>query len=237
MKLVFLAFTLLILSTSLQAEEVGYEVEVIIFEDTTDTYTHSEIWQEEPQASTEEASTLQPETVKSGKDKYTFLSNDKFRLNNQAKKLSSNADYKVLYHRAWKQVGLDKDLAFPVHIDSRNPHSIETLNSNAPDTNNNARNYVDGSITLIMSRYLHINTNLMYHRQILQDSQNINDSAAIPSTSAGYSDFPVKFERRMRSREVHYIDHPMVGIIVLATPYTILEKTTPSSPNRQYKSL
>lgn len=235
MKLVFLAFTLLILSSSLQAEEVGYEVEVIIFEDTTDTYAHSEIWQEEPKASAEEASTQPQETVKSGKDKYTFLSNDKFRLTNQAKKLSSNADYKVLYHRAWKQVGLDKDMAFPVHIDSRNPQSIETLN--APDTNDNATNYIDGSITLIMSRYLHINTNLMYHRQIPQEGQNFNDSTAIPSTSTGYTDFPVKFERRMRSREVHYIDHPMVGIIVMATPYTILEKTTPTSPNRQYKSL
>ena len=27
--------------------------------------------------------------------------------------------------------------------------------------------------------------------------------------------------RRMRSREVHYIDHPLVGIIILATPFKI----------------
>ncbi|HEY9051918.1 MAG TPA: CsiV family protein [Gammaproteobacteria bacterium] len=237
MKLFFLTFTLLILSGSLQAEEVGYEVEVIIFEDATGTYAHSEIWQEEPATSTEEASAQIQESVKSGKDKYTFLSSDKYRLMNQAKKLGTHADYKVLYHRAWKQVGLDRDMAFPVHIDSRNPVSTESLKTDSQDTSDPVTDYIDGTITLIMSRYLHINTDLIFHKQVAQESLNFNDNSTFLPAASHYRDFPVKFERRMRSREVHYIDHPMVGIIVMATPYKILEKTTPNSPNRQYKSL
>lgn len=240
MKLVFLAITLLILSSSLRAEEVGYEVEVIIFKDATDTYAHSEIWQENPVASTEEAgntNSQSSETVKTEKGKYTYISNDKLRLGNQAKKLSTNADYKILYHRAWKQIGLDKDLAFPVHIDSRNPLSTESLNTDTQNASDAVTDYIDGTITLIMSRYLHINTDLVFHKQAPQESLSFNNEPATQPVGNHYKDFLVKFERRMRSREVHYIDHPLVGIIVLATPYKILEPTTPSSPDRQYKSL
>jgi hypothetical protein len=33
-----------------------------------------------------------------------------------------------------------------------------------------------------------------------------------------YKEYPIKSHRRMRSRELHYLDHPMVGILVMAMP-------------------
>lgn len=248
MKLLYLAITLFIFSNSLKAEEVGYEVEVIIFEDSTGTYANSEIWQDEANnisasdsveiingnRSTYNTNQQSSMNIKKDKEKFTFISKDKLRLKNQANKLSTHAEYKVLYHRAWIQPGLDKDQAFPVHIDSRTPLSTESILANSPNSNGD---YIDGSITLIMSRYLHINTELVYHKQIPQENLSSNENSTSSPNANLYKDFVVKFERRMRSREVHYIDHPMVGIIVLATPYKILEPTTPNSPNTQYKSL
>ena len=35
--------------------------------------------------------------------------------------------------------------------------------------------------------------------------------------------FPVVDERRMQNREIHFINHPMAGIIVLNTPYEIVD--------------
>lgn len=34
---------------------------------------------------------------------------------------------------------------------------------------------------------------------------------------------PVVDEQWMRNREIHYINHPMAGIIVLTTPYEIVD--------------
>jgi hypothetical protein len=31
-------------------------------------------------------------------------------------------------------------------------------------------------------------------------------------------EYPIKFHRRMRSKELHYLDHPLVGILVMAKP-------------------
>ena len=33
--------------------------------------------------------------------------------------------------------------------------------------------------------------------------------------------YPVQTHRRMRSKEIHYIDHPLIGILVLATPFEL----------------
>ena len=60
-----------------------------------------------------------------------------------------------------------------------------------------------------MSRYLHFEVNLNYFK-LQKDSPEHE-----------YISYPIVSERRMRSREIHYIDHPMIGIIVYAVPYTI----------------
>ena len=57
--------------------------------------------------------------------------------------------------------------------------------------------------------------------EFLQDYQappnefdNIIDKPYLPQRIA-----LIKQKRRMRSKEIHYIDHPMVGVLVLITPY------------------
>jgi hypothetical protein len=59
---------------------------------------------------------------------------------------------------------------------------------------------MDGSIKVTLSRYLHVYTDFQF------------DGAGLAE--------PVhaKNHRRMRSRELHYIDHPLFGILVQITP-------------------
>jgi len=61
-----------------------------------------------------------------------------------------------------------------------------------------------------MSRYLHFNVDMKYIKPQLNESGEYNNIV-----------IPILNERRMRSREIHYIDHPLVGVVVLATPYKI----------------
>ncbi len=62
---------------------------------------------------------------------------------------------------------------------------------------------LDGTITVAVSRYLHVYTDLALTKTL---------------APADMQSFIVKSHRRMRSRELHYIDHPKVGMLILITP-------------------
>ena len=217
MKAIF-TLLLLMITNIVFASEVGYEVEVIIFEDTTGIYKHSEKWPElieadENQVDTEEIKTIESKEIVNKNTKAIIVENiirENYRLNKQAEILEKHPDYRILVHKAWKQPGLDKVNALPMQL-------INKVSSEKPD--NIVKSYIDGDITLIMSRYLHINTNLTFHRFVPTPfntySNTENDS------SSSFKEYPLIFERRMRSKEIHYIDHPLVGIIVLAVPFKI----------------
>lgn len=110
---------------------------------------------------------------------------------------------------------------------------------------------LDGTIELVVSRYLHIHADLYFTRSVEWDEAVMargrgadalagvasdgeaadDDEDAPPATEAiapaiarGPDDeamlsFPFRQSRRMRSGELHYLDHPLIGILVLVTPY------------------
>ena len=99
---------------------------------------------------------------------------------------------------------------------------------------------IQGTLHLYISRYLHLVSNLQVqhwrklddaplsidfqaYSELLEASHNI-----IPSNNStpltAITQIPIRAakihqSRRMRSHELHYIDHPLVGIIVRARPY------------------
>jgi len=63
---------------------------------------------------------------------------------------------------------------------------------------------VEGIITIGISRYLHATTDLLLHRSSGNDTGR---------------KFRLEGSLRMRSGEVHYIDHPLGGMLIMFTPY------------------
>lgn len=63
---------------------------------------------------------------------------------------------------------------------------------------------VDGIITVGISRYLHVTTGLLAQKSGASEIDN---------------KFHLQGTLRMRSGEVHYIDHPMGGMLIMFTPY------------------
>ncbi|RDH83786.1 MAG: hypothetical protein DIZ80_06510 [endosymbiont of Galathealinum brachiosum] len=205
------------------ARETGYEVELIIFEDAKARYLQSEDWSyndmlHNKKESEEKAVDKDPE--------YKQLSWDDSKLSANVARLRNNHNYKILVTKRWKQTGLDRKHAFNIPIDSNinNSTSIELEKTDTSFSTDNIEPYVTGNVKLIMSRYLHFNVNLKY---IMPHDNNGEIESML---------LPVVDERRMRSREIHYIDHPLVGVVVLATPYEI-KSTEENTKTTKYKTM
>jgi hypothetical protein len=61
-----------------------------------------------------------------------------------------------------------------------------------------------GLFNLHVSRYLHSSIELQF---IPEDAENLNKTLSLQQT------------RRMRSQEVHYIDHPSLGVLIRILPF------------------
>jgi len=180
----------LLLSNIAVAADPDYDIEIVILEDTSGRYSKTENWPIIPEeVATENKNPAHSRSAESEK-RIKLLPNESFKLNDEIKRIEESNEYKVLLHTAWRQPGLDKPVAFPVHI----------ATNDQPESK--VGSYIEGDITLVLSRYLHVSGDLTFYR-------NEKD---------GYVPYPVKFDRRMRSRETHYIDHPMISVLVLTTP-------------------
>jgi len=80
------------------AAETGYEVELIIFEDTTGRYLHSEDWSYNDMLNNIDND---PE--------YIQLNWKGSKLEKNLERLKSNSNYKILINTRWKQTGLDRE--------------------------------------------------------------------------------------------------------------------------------
>jgi len=273
---------LLALSPALYAGETGYEVELIIFEDTSNRYLDSENWRYNDKLNKKEG----VKKLKSTKVdmEFSVLDWNESKLMTEFNRLKRSSRYRILATKRWKQTGLDRNQAFDIPINIPEEEAVEndisveaneplnTQTQNEPadnttetlDTDQQAielpeptEPYVTGHVKLIMSRYLHFNVDLRYIRPqpplasdaneqapIIMDTNNeadaFNQSNTIEDTELTEPDIfsvPIVNERRMRSREIHYIDHPLVGIIVLATPYKIKPPETEPTAPAPYKTM
>lgn len=167
-------------------------------------------------------------------------------LSKKVEALDKSSHYQLLGYYLWQQPGLAMDEAISIRINGGNrynnrllqtPNSI-VLNNGTIDPSQVPDNYeLDGSITLVMSRFLHIYTDLLFLQPIKQitDQQHpalpagFVSKAAIPQTPfqlelthnldpyAKLLGIPINHHRRMRSGELHHLDHPMLGILIKAT--------------------
>lgn len=226
----------------------AYEIEVVIFKYADSRSAGSEIWPDlvktVPVDNSVQLHNSSSLTQIPGPDfkgyYYSRIENENLKLLNQAEKLRSSNQYQILYHSGWIQPGLDKESAEPIQIkttdvdskisffDSLTPLTIEqpdnTINpliiSNG-DNKEIKNTILEGLVTVELGRYLHINFDLKYQRDLAPIQGIMHDTAASKYKELKY--YPIQTHRRMRSNEVHYIDHPLIGILVLATRFKLPE--------------
>ncbi len=88
---------------------------------------------------------------------------------------------------------------------------------------------LEGKITIALSRYLHTYIDLVLRRPRLSADPVLNNAPEEAYLAANAADtrilnnHPLREHRRMRSKNLHYIDNPEFGVLVLITPYEVAE--------------
>ena len=156
-------------------------------------------------------------------------SSENYKLTDSAAHLRYSKDFKLLAHFGWTQRSLSKKRALPIRI-TANQFSDNLLPS--------------GELKLYVSRYLHMLVDLKSSKCDYPAPQNerVTDEDLDKKLESGVSKFEIEADlknesdnsnqcvnktykftqnRKMRSRELHYIDNPVYGVLVYVTPYTV----------------
>jgi hypothetical protein len=109
----------------------------------------------------------------------------------------SGGGYQPLAHLYWRQ---------PVRAPAAaRAIDIESLLGETSGLPGSAR--LTGSLRLSVSRYLHLEADLQ-----------LMEAGASSTSYDGLPRYRLQQSRRMRSGELHYLDHPRLGVLVLITP-------------------
>ncbi len=89
---------------------------------------------------------------------------------------------------------------------------------------------LEGKITIALSRYLHTYTDLVLRRPRLSVDPVLNKAvqdralAVYSADTRILNNHSLKEHRRMRSKNLHYLDNPEFAMLILITPYKVPEK-------------
>ena len=226
-KIISLIFIFSISFNLLYAEEIPqYDIEIVLFEHKNNTSIDSEVWPLFPEMPATEGTInlFRPnDVVYSGiPDKVSssiplnlsLLDAQNHKMSETIKKLMESESYNPLFHIAWRQNVSSPGDAQAIHITTDKPDfadpngetiEAETIEAEQPNT------IVDGTITVSLKRYLHLKADLAYI--------NTNGSNFFSDEEEAPVVFRMTESRRMRSKEIHYFDHPKFGMLALITPY------------------
>ena len=197
-----------------------YEIELLIFRNLVQNDA-GEVWpvdfsdwfEEEPVDNTDISEPLDPPP----RAVVTWLPKSQFRLTAQRNALARSAPYRPIAHLAWRQAVPGRRQAKALELPG---------GQHNPD-----RAYVDGLVRVAVERYLHLDLDLRLHLPDSAIQVAPQDNQAVPedyqdqtaSQDFGVPDIRLRQQRRMRSKELHYFDHPRFGVIALITPYEPVE--------------
>lgn len=159
---------------------------------------------------------------------YVILSEFDKDLNPVVATLNRSSRYQVIMHLVWRQAMHTRELAKPLHIhggtdfSGQFPAGVNAVTAPRIDIVTDQPKQplpleqVDGTVTLFVGRYLHVLTDLIYRQPAMPRERNSKDEQI--SESNVLVDYTVRNSRKMRSTELHYLDHPLLGILVQITP-------------------
>lgn len=181
-----------------------YDVEIIVFARSSAGAGSTENWPDSPIIpNIEEAARLQDTAGDQNilAPGYTVLPKSEWKLGTELKRIKRTRGRLVpLVHTAWRQPVLSVNATRPLYI--RSPGNIS---GEIP--------HMDGLIKVSVQRYLHIEVDFL-----------IRELRSTTSSESGFfgsifNSYRFTGHRRMRSKELHYIDHPKMGVLMLITPY------------------
>ena len=228
-KAIIISLLCLLTSMSHAAQAPLYRFELIIFEYTNSQYSDTETWPTrtgEPDYSnvlyyiTSNAYKAGSAVNSRG---YTFklLKPGQLILKKEASAIKRSSSRKLLLHTGWIQNMHSEKKARPIAIKIGKTYT--SLDRGIPGGTSIYSDYqtpvstpvsnkqIEGSIKISISRYLHVWSDLLFRRPNNNTSTNSSEYTDIQA-------FRYRDHRRMRSKELHYIDNPSFGMLIYALP-------------------
>ncbi|MYF69004.1 MAG: hypothetical protein F4181_03050 [Proteobacteria bacterium] len=142
----------------------------------------------------------EPATARAGST-FRVLRSEELELRGALQRLQRAGDYTPLAHGGWVQATYPPEQAIPIDISL-----LGTVNP-------------VGTVQLHLSRFLHVTVDLVYRvppePPSLQAAPVADDVLRELTLPLRYA---LRIQRRVRSGEVHYLDHPAIGLLVVVTP-------------------
>ncbi len=151
------------------------------------------------------------------------LSPQHYKLSDSAAHIKHSRDFRLLAHFGWTQRSLSKKRALPILLSA---------------DENTAKLLPEGELILYVSRFLHIKVNLSAsdcsYSAKAATINPVSDNSVAEKTfdnetaqfeneeninSCTRKTYLFKQNRKMRSKELHYIDNPVFGLLVYVTPF------------------
>jgi len=211
------------------APPVWYTVELIVFANLDTSSAGDERWPPDPgtpalgkavellDATGPEAS---PPELRLA---YQQITGEALQLNAEWNRLRRSTAYHPLLHIAWRQPGLTRAEARAVHLRGRAATPAGDIQSvpaapgaalSGPPAPRSPE--IEGTLRLYRARYLHLDVDLRYQPGLPP-----------PGLEQEVSAFRLTESRRVRSRKLHYFDHPLFGVLALVTPVPAPETGEP----------
>lgn len=215
-----LLLALLMLSPAWAADSAPwYEIELILFKQGGGD-PDTEQWPDDPGSPdwsnlvslnpgiTDDPSQPQP---------YSVLPTSAWQLRTLYDRLRRSSLAEPLFHQAWKQpVASSESAAQPIYLGPDFDRAAE--GSPLP--------LFEGTIKISVNRYFHVNLDLL----LTGANRTLPATASLLTASPTLGSVRFQASRRMRSGEVHYIDHPMIGALIQISR---IEPPPPAEPEPQ----
>jgi len=189
-----------------------YQFEIIIFERVAPGAGSTEYWPSDPGRPSRlnalpinlraRPATDSPEPVA-----YQPLPASELRLSAEAAHLRRARNYRLLLHGAWRQPVVDPAKAQPLFVQFDDRQLVSQTTRGAEPVS------LEGTIRVGVKRYLHLAVDLLL-RSWPQDG----------GSSGDFRSYRMQANRRMRSGELHYLDHPLLGVLFIANRYQLPER-------------
>ncbi|WP_455197943.1 CsiV family protein [Kaarinaea lacus] len=192
---------------------------------------------------------------------FQMLPKKELQLKDEYRRLARSSRFKPLLHVAWRQPTFDRDHAQPVllyegmtePVEDLTDHKDKSKSGNLPSEQDASIGPISprviGTVRLSVARYLHLAADLVYRTEVIE-----REAVQLPDLELWYDrpyptlaqhqgpayqlkqwhvidGFQLEESRRMRSKKIHYLDHPFFGVVVLVTPVELPTKQEQAIPD------
>ncbi len=209
----------LLFPTAALADQQYFDVELIIFRHAEATSQQAgEHWPRTPDAPDHARYAELVSDGEPARDSYLRLDGNALQLGGVAQRLERHGGYTVLLHTGWRQPGLGNAESAAVRLppgDRASDGGVE-MSDAAGLAPRRPPPGLSGHVRIYRERFLHGEFNLRFLDEEQADGQA--GRASLPLLEQLAPVVVMQDSRRMRSGELHHLDHPVIGALIRVTP-------------------